>query len=121
MSCPYAAFVNILISQVRSKCWIIDQVRSALADSVKHCKNLTPEFSKAAQSLHPLIPFYAIDCDAAPNKALCSEYSIKGFPTIKVEPTRCANKLADFVHRPSRKLQKARRENTKAKGNPTRS
>lgn len=48
-----------------------------------HCKTLGPEFSAAAASLSPLIPFYAIDCDAAANKPLCGEYGVQGFPTIK--------------------------------------
>ena len=51
-----------------------------------HCKNLGPEYTAAAQSLSPLIPFYAIDCDAAPNKPICAEYQVKGFPTIKAFP-----------------------------------
>lgn len=28
-----------------------------------HCKNLGPEFQKAAGSLAPIVPFYAVDCD----------------------------------------------------------
>jgi len=51
-----------------------------------HCQKLTPEFIKAAESLAPLIPFYAVDCDAEENKRLCSEQGVKGFPTIKSFP-----------------------------------
>ena len=51
-----------------------------------HCKSLGPEFTAAAQSLSPLIPFYAVDCDEASNKRLCAEYQIQGFPTIKAFP-----------------------------------
>jgi len=51
-----------------------------------HCKNLTPEYIKAAKSLDPLVPFYAVDCDAEENKQLCSEQGVKGFPTIKSFP-----------------------------------
>lgn len=51
-----------------------------------HCKTLGPEFSAAAASLSPLIPFYAIDCDAAANKPLCGEQGVQGFPTIKAFP-----------------------------------
>lgn len=49
-----------------------------------HCKTLTPEFIKAAESLSPLIPFYNVDCDAEENERLCAEYGVQGFPTIKV-------------------------------------
>jgi len=51
-----------------------------------HCQRLSPEYSKAAKSLSPLIDFYAVDCDAEDNKRLCAEQGIKGFPTIKSFP-----------------------------------
>lgn len=52
----------------------------------QHCQKLTPEFSKAAESLAGIVPFYAIDCDAEENKPLCGEQGVKGFPTIKGFP-----------------------------------
>ncbi|KAJ7230519.1 hypothetical protein GGX14DRAFT_583640 [Mycena pura] len=51
-----------------------------------HCQRMAPEYSKAALGLHPLLPFYAVDCDADSNKRLCSEQGVQGFPTIKVFP-----------------------------------
>ncbi|OXG21085.1 protein disulfide-isomerase domain [Cryptococcus neoformans Tu401-1] len=48
-----------------------------------HCKNLGPEYTAAAQSLSPLIPFYAVDCDESSNRGLCAEYGVQGYPTIK--------------------------------------
>lgn len=51
-----------------------------------HCKNLGPEYTAAAQSLSPLIPFYAVDCDDASNRGLCAEYGVQGYPTIKGFP-----------------------------------
>ncbi|KAG8920087.1 hypothetical protein FRC00_010504 [Tulasnella sp. 408] len=51
-----------------------------------HCKNLTPEYISAAKALNPLVPFYAVDCDAQENKQICGEQGIKGFPTIKSFP-----------------------------------
>ncbi|KAF8631706.1 hypothetical protein AX15_002233 [Amanita polypyramis BW_CC] len=51
-----------------------------------HCQRMVPEYSKAAQSLHPLIPAYAVDCDNDANKRLCSEQRVQGFPTLKVFP-----------------------------------
>jgi protein disulfide-isomerase A6 len=39
---------------------------------------------KAAASLSPLVPAYAVDCDEEKNKRMCAEQGIKGFPTIKV-------------------------------------
>ncbi|KAF8159257.1 hypothetical protein B0H34DRAFT_841823 [Crassisporium funariophilum] len=51
-----------------------------------HCQRLVPEYSKAALGLYPLVPAYAIDCDAEKNKRLCAEQGIKGFPTLKMFP-----------------------------------
>ncbi|KIY51871.1 thioredoxin-like protein, partial [Fistulina hepatica ATCC 64428] len=38
-----------------------------------HCQRMSPEYAKAAQGLHPLVPVYAVDCDDEKNKRLCSE------------------------------------------------
>lgn len=54
-----------------------------------HCQKMAPEYSKAALGLHPLVPLYAVDCDAAKNKRLCADQGVKGFPTVKVFLTPC--------------------------------
>lgn len=54
---------------------------------------MAPEYSKAALGLHPLVPFYAVDCDKGSNKALCSQQGVQGFPTIKVRLTSLSGKL----------------------------
>ncbi|KAF8649295.1 hypothetical protein AX16_005899 [Volvariella volvacea WC 439] len=51
-----------------------------------HCQRMAPEYSKAALGLHPLIPTYAVNCDAEKNKRLCSEQGVRGFPTVKLFP-----------------------------------
>jgi len=51
-----------------------------------HCQNMAPEYSKAALGLYPLIPTYAVNCDAEKNKQLCAEQGVTGFPTIKLFP-----------------------------------
>ncbi|KAF9561849.1 protein disulfide isomerase (PDI) protein [Mortierella alpina] len=51
-----------------------------------HCKNLAPHYKAAAENLRGIAKLGAIDCDEDMNKALCSQYGIKGFPTIKVFP-----------------------------------
>ncbi|PFH45478.1 hypothetical protein AMATHDRAFT_78017 [Amanita thiersii Skay4041] len=51
-----------------------------------HCQRMAPEYSKAAKSLLPLIPVYAIDCDNEKNKRLCAEQHVQGFPTVKLYP-----------------------------------
>jgi len=64
----------------------ITAITAFVAPWCGHCQKLTPEFSKAAESLAGIVPFYAVDCDADENKQLCSEQGIKGFPTIKGFP-----------------------------------
>ncbi len=54
-----------------------------------HCKTLVPEYSTASDSLSPMIPFYAVDCDADENKGICAKEGVKGFPTIKVRFRSC--------------------------------
>ncbi|KAF8927696.1 hypothetical protein BGZ58_010220 [Dissophora ornata] len=57
-----------------------------------HCKNLVPQYKAAAKNLHGIVKMGAIDCDDDKNKPICSQYDIKGFPTIKVFPPNRGNK-----------------------------
>lgn len=63
-----------------------EQMVAFVAPWCGHCKNLGPEYTAAAQSLSPLIPFYAVDCDESSNRGLCAEYGVQGYPTIKGFP-----------------------------------
>ncbi|CAK4662850.1 unnamed protein product [Aphanomyces euteiches] len=47
-----------------------------------HCKNLAPEWKKAAKALDGIVNVAAVDCDQ--HKDLAAKYGVKGFPTIKV-------------------------------------
>ncbi|XP_047985206.1 protein disulfide-isomerase A6 homolog [Leguminivora glycinivorella] len=47
-----------------------------------HCKNLVPEYKKAAKALKGIIKVGAVDADQ--HKSLSSKYGVNGFPTIKV-------------------------------------
>ncbi|KAI9223992.1 hypothetical protein BC828DRAFT_185914 [Blastocladiella britannica] len=48
-----------------------------------HCKQLAPEYEKAATALKPDgIKLAKVDCPA--NADLCSEYKIEGYPTMKI-------------------------------------
>ena len=47
-----------------------------------HCKNLAPEYQKAAKALQGVIGVGAVDCDQ--HKSLCGQFSVQGFPTIKI-------------------------------------
>ena len=47
-----------------------------------HCKNLAPEWKKAAKALKGIVTVAAVDADAA--KSLGGRFEVKGFPTIKL-------------------------------------
>ncbi|XP_071736294.1 protein disulfide-isomerase-like [Rutidosis leptorrhynchoides] len=52
-----------------------------------HCKNLAPEYEKAASLLSshdPAIVLAKFDADAEDNKELAKKYEVQGFPTIKI-------------------------------------
>ncbi|XP_058097456.1 protein disulfide-isomerase [Magnolia sinica] len=52
-----------------------------------HCKNLAPEYEKAASILSshdPPVILAKVDANDEVNKDLASEYEVKGFPTIKI-------------------------------------
>lgn len=49
-----------------------------------HCKNLAPEWAKAAAELKGKVKLGALDATAHPTKA--QEYGVQGYPTIKFFP-----------------------------------
>lgn len=51
-----------------------------------HCKNLAPQYTRVAQELDGVVTIAYVDCEDAGSRALCSEYGIQGFPTIKLFP-----------------------------------
>ena len=58
--------VRLTSSQLRSRKILIRR-------DFQHCKNLAPEYEKAAKSFNSLVPLYAVDCDAEANKPLCGQ------------------------------------------------
>ncbi|KAE8666487.1 Protein disulfide-isomerase [Hibiscus syriacus] len=52
-----------------------------------HCKNLAPEYEKAASILSkhdPPITLVKVDASEEVNRDLANEYEVKGFPTLKI-------------------------------------
>lgn len=49
-----------------------------------HCKNLAPEWKKAATALKGIVGVGAVDATEDANAPLASRYGISGFPTIKI-------------------------------------
>eukprot|EP01041_Mallomonas_annulata_P006878 gene6878-13946_t len=61
-----------------SELWLIE----FYAPWCGHCKNLAPEWEKAATTLKGVVKVAAVD--ATVQESLAGQYQIKGFPTIKV-------------------------------------
>ena len=49
-----------------------------------HCKNLAPEYKKAATALKGVARLGVVDATDEKNANLAGQYGVKGFPTIKV-------------------------------------
>lgn len=47
-----------------------------------HCKSLKPQYEQAAHDLEGVAALAAVDCTV--DRDLCSEYDVRGFPTIKL-------------------------------------
>jgi protein disulfide-isomerase A6 len=47
-----------------------------------HCKNLEPEYKKAAETLHGVVKVVAVD--ATVHGALAQKYGVQGYPTLKM-------------------------------------
>ncbi|KAF1949460.1 thioredoxin-domain-containing protein [Byssothecium circinans] len=58
-----------------------------------HCKNLQPQYEKAAKSLAGIAKVAAVNCDDEINKPFCGQMGVQGFPTLKiVRPSKKAGK-----------------------------
>jgi len=61
-----------------------------------HCKNLAPEYKKAATKLKEhKIALLAVDATLDDNKSLSSEYGVSGFPTLKVFNNKFGSGMTD--------------------------
>ncbi|CAI6279399.1 unnamed protein product [Periconia digitata] len=49
-----------------------------------HCKNLQPQYEKAAKSLAGIAKVAAVNCDEEINKPFCGKMGVQGFPTLKI-------------------------------------
>lgn len=61
-----------------------------------HCKNLEPEWKKAAKELGGKVKLGALDATAYQSKA--QEYGVQGYPTIKYFPSgvKSRSSAADY-------------------------
>ncbi|WFD19916.1 protein disulfide-isomerase [Malassezia caprae] len=51
-----------------------------------HCQRLAPQYVRVATELDGVVKIANVDCEDAGSKALCAQYGIQGFPTIKAFP-----------------------------------
>ncbi|XP_055614434.1 protein disulfide-isomerase A6 homolog [Uranotaenia lowii] len=47
-----------------------------------HCRNLVPEYKKAATALKGVIKVGGVNCEE--EQSICSQYGVRGYPTIKI-------------------------------------
>ncbi|CAJ0583598.1 unnamed protein product, partial [Mesorhabditis spiculigera] len=80
-------FKNLVINS--DDIWIVE----FYAPWCGHCKNLVPEYKKAATALKGVVKIGAVDMTQ--HQAVGSPYNVKGFPTIKVFGAD-KNKPSDF-------------------------
>jgi len=82
-----------------------------------HCKQLAPEFKKAAKALEGVVNVAAIDCQE--HEEFVQQFEVQGFPTIKIfgenknkpstfDGERTAKGLVDAALTASRRVVKAR-------------
>jgi len=58
-----------------------------------HCKQLAPEWEKAATNLKGILPLGKVDCTA--HQGLCAQYQVQGYPTIKLFSEK-GQKIQDY-------------------------
>ena len=91
-----------------------------------HCKNLAPEYEKAARALKGIFKVGAVDADK--EKELAGKYGIQGFPTIKFfgitktniqdyQGQRNAQSIINFMFDKARDITNKRMGNTNQKTN----
>eukprot|EP00898_Chlorokybus_atmophyticus_P008147 jgi/Chlat1/8333/Chrsp8S08092 len=121
---PASDVVQLTPQSFKSKVVQADQVVLVefYAPWCGHCKNLVPEWEKAAKALRGIVTVAALDADA--HKSLSSDYSIQGFPTIKVFTNgkasdytgqRTAKAITDFAIQTAQKLVNQRLSGKKGK------
>lgn len=97
-----ASFFEIYAEEAAAKEFVITLDNSNFSDVVSkhnfivvefyapwcgHCKNLAPEYEKAASVLSshdPPITLAKVDANEESNRELASQFEIRGFPTIKI-------------------------------------
>ena len=73
-----SAFRGEVLDESNPAVWMVE----FFAPWCGHCKALTPEWKKAARELDGIAKVGAVDCTS--EQSLCQEYSVQGYPTIKV-------------------------------------
>ncbi|KAJ1654241.1 hypothetical protein IWQ61_005798 [Dispira simplex] len=62
-----------------------------------YCKQLAPDYAKVAKDLYGVVKVGAVNCDDNANKALCARYEVRGYPTVKLFPSKKNSKTKTQV------------------------
>ena len=97
-----------------------------------HCKNLAPEWDKAATALKGVVNVVAVDATSNDGQQLAGQYGVQGFPTIKAfgkdktkpkdyNGQRTASAIVDYALREAQSLVKARLNGKSSSGSSSNS
>ncbi|KAK9239297.1 thioredoxin-like protein [Lipomyces kononenkoae] len=83
---PDTAVINLTPTTFKSEIYDTNytSVVEFYAEWCGHCKNLRPQYTKAAKSLKGVAKVAAVRCDDESNQPLCARYNVRGYPTLKV-------------------------------------
>ena len=69
-----------------------------------HCKKLAPTWAQLADENEATLNVGKVDCTEESNKAICSQFGVKGYPTLIYFPTDEGYNNQFFKHAGSRTL-----------------
>ena len=69
-----------------------------------HCKKLAPTWDEFSEKHSDRVNVAKIDCTEESNRPICSEYNVKGFPTLLYFPVEEAYNTQNFKYAKARDL-----------------
>lgn len=70
-----------------------------------HCKKLAPTWEQLSEEHGDKVNFAKVDCTTEDNKPVCSQFSIKGFPTLIYFPAEEGFNTQYYSHKGARTVE----------------